>query len=138
MDPLEFFRREWRVIRDAPMTFGIAAILIALGGYYVARLQADDRIATLEERLKLRDDQIAELRAKEGGISPADEAQAGIDVADPREIVLTRKSAGTVYKGENGVLVIGGMIPLPGTGAGQTTDESVVRLHDLAQAAKRF
>ena len=77
-DLLKYLSTEWATISKAPFTFFIAVATIAVLAWAWGRFQAKDKIDSLDARLKLRDDEIADYRRKLDGQSP-DEAHAQIE-----------------------------------------------------------
>ena len=77
-DFVTYVAKEWNVIWQAPVTF-IAATIVA-GGIIWAAMEFRYRsvLESLNERIRLRDDQIAQFREKIGTASP-DEIKARID-----------------------------------------------------------
>lgn len=103
---LSTFKDEWRVIADAPWSF--AAVLAAATGimWLVLRALKAQEIADLKGRLQLRDDQIADYKAKLNGATP-DEAKARFaelealvapmrprELTDRQALIITRAIAG--------------------------------------------
>ena len=78
MDVLQYFVDEWPAISSAPVSFITGAFVVGLAMYGLARLQTRDRVSSLEERLKLKDDRIADYENQLGGASP-DEAKERMD-----------------------------------------------------------
>jgi hypothetical protein len=77
-DFIKYIADEWHVIWQAPVTF-IAAILAVCGLVWAAmEFRYRSVIDSLNERIRLRDDQIAQVREKVGTASP-DEIRARID-----------------------------------------------------------
>lgn len=58
------------MIGQAPVTFILLVVVIALMMYFIVRHQFSDRIESLEGRVKLRDDRIADYEAKLKGATP--------------------------------------------------------------------
>lgn len=64
MEFLAYLAKEWGAIGQAPFIFAIAAVLAGLLGYGIARLIFTARLDTANDRLKLKDDQIADKDRK--------------------------------------------------------------------------
>lgn len=77
MDILGFIKGEWAVISQAPLTFLLWGGVAAIAAYAFARHQLADQMASLGERLNLKDDRIAAYLEKLQGATP-DEAKAKI------------------------------------------------------------
>ncbi|MCC0031170.1 MAG: hypothetical protein H6891_13675 [Brucellaceae bacterium] len=64
MDWIKDFKEVWPLMSQAPFVFlGIATALSGLV-YWLVRLHFSQQIATLNERIKLKDEQISDLRQK--------------------------------------------------------------------------
>ena len=83
MDFVSFIKTDWAVVSEAPFTFIIGAILIAALTYAFVRVQFSDRISSLNGRLKLKDDRIAEYEQNTGTQTP-DEAKQVISSLEKR------------------------------------------------------
>lgn len=66
MEWLTYLAKEWGVIGQAPFTFLIAAVLTLVMGYGLARWAFMVRLDTASDRLKLKDEQIADRDRKLG------------------------------------------------------------------------
>lgn len=81
-------KTNWALISQAPWAFGaVTLIIIVVVSFVVNRLKAE-QIASLEGRLKLRDDEIADYKRKLSGATP-DEAKNRIEVLE-REVASLR------------------------------------------------
>lgn len=83
MELFDYIKSEWQTISQAPGTFLIGIIITGGAMYAFVRHQLGDRISALEERIKLKDDQLCEYRDKLNGASP-DEVKARIDGLEGR------------------------------------------------------
>lgn len=97
-DIATYVAREWRVIAQAPWTFAIALAALSALAYFAARWRFSARIEHLDERVKLRDDQIADYKRKLDGATP-DEARARLDALEklvghlkPRELTASQRA----------------------------------------------
>lgn len=80
-DIISTAKANWAVISQAPWAFAAwTAIIIAAVWAIVTHLKANT-VETLESRLKLRDDEIADYKRKLSGASP-DEARSRIDALE--------------------------------------------------------
>jgi hypothetical protein len=100
--------KEWQVIAQAPAVFTLSMTTSGAVVWIAARLYYAGRIESLDHRLKLKDDQLADYRNKLSGASP-DEAKARLDAlenqvralsprrltADQREQLRSRLAQGT-------------------------------------------
>ena len=77
MDFITYLAGEAQVIAQAPVAFILLAFVIGLMMYLFVRHQFADRVASMEGRLNLKDDRIADYESKLKGASP-DEAAATI------------------------------------------------------------
>ena len=77
-DFFKYVLGEWRVIAQAPVSFAASLVVVAAVMYAAARWRYAGTIATLEERLRLRDDRAAEYERKLQGATP-DQARATIE-----------------------------------------------------------
>jgi hypothetical protein len=77
----DYIAGEWKVISQAPFTFIIGTLFLSGLAYLAARWRYAGRLETIEERIKFRDDLVADYRQKLQGASP-DEARARIDVLE--------------------------------------------------------
>ena len=110
---VKYVAGEWQVILQAPLAFALCLIVIFGLAYSVARWRYTGSIETLESRIKLRDDQVAEYKQKLSGATP-DEAKARLDALEkqisalvPRRLSMEQKN--TIRKRINqrtGVIVI--------------------------------
>jgi hypothetical protein len=69
MEFLNYLKGEWLVISQAPVTFITGAFLVGLIVYGFVRHQFSDRLATLDERIRLKDEleaRIQEVREEFG------------------------------------------------------------------------
>lgn len=71
-DFIDYVIREWAVISKAPATFVVASIVVAAIIWLFARSLYSGQIASLNERIKLRDDQLGDLQKKLHAVSPSD------------------------------------------------------------------
>jgi hypothetical protein len=85
MDLVAYLDREWMVISNAPFTFISGTLLVAAASYAVLRVQFEDRLRSLEARIALRDDRIAEYERKLDGNSPG-VAKFGPEELEPRSV----------------------------------------------------
>lgn len=88
---LAFLSSQWAVIEKAPFVFLTGAVLIAGLVYAWVRHQFAERIASLDSRLRLRDDRIAEYERKLNASSP-DEAKERIDRLEAQIAALQPRS----------------------------------------------
>ncbi|MEW6016765.1 MAG: hypothetical protein AB1760_01670 [Pseudomonadota bacterium] len=91
----EYLAREWAVVSQAPFTFIIASLLVGAVAWAAVLWRYGGKIDHLEERVRLRDDEIADYKRKLDGATP-DEARARIeklehDIERLSEAVLPRK-----------------------------------------------
>lgn len=80
---LDHIAREWGVITQAPMTFIAATLVMAALAYGASRWRFGGTIESLQHRLALKEDQLADYRDKLKGASP-DEARARLDGLESR------------------------------------------------------
>ena len=71
-DILKYVAGEWDMISQAPVSFVIAVLIIAIVIWLFRRSLYTGQITLLNERLKLRDDQLGDLQKKLHADSPAD------------------------------------------------------------------
>lgn len=93
----DFFAGEWVVVSGAPFGFAAAILAAALLLYWIFRARYQDRLDTLEQRLKLRDDQISQFQSKVGSTSP-DEVKARIDALEARVHAIAPRRATEAQK----------------------------------------
>ena len=89
---LAFLSANWAVVKGAPLavvTLFIMAVAIAYGA---SSLLHSSKVGDLEQRIKLRDDQLEDLRAKVGTAS-ADEIKARIDKLEAQVSDLVKETA---------------------------------------------
>ncbi|MEX3009018.1 hypothetical protein ABVT35_11110 [Hoeflea sp. TYP-13] len=82
------------MISQAPVTFIVGAVIILVAAYGICRLQFSDRIGTLNERIALKDDTIAQYKDNTGADSPDDarrmiaELEKRLEALEPRALSL--------------------------------------------------
>lgn len=91
MDLVAYLKGEWLVISQAPVTFLTGALVIGALSYAFVRHQFSDRLASLGERLRLKDDRLKEYADKLSGASP-DEARRMIASLEKRLDALEPRS----------------------------------------------
>lgn len=84
---LRHLEREGQVILQSPLTFTISALVVATALWWLFQWRTSDRIESLEGRIKLRDDQVANYKAKLSGATP-DEAKARLDALERQVMAL--------------------------------------------------
>lgn len=92
MDFVRHLEKEWAVVSQAPFTFILLAVFVFVATAVIMRFLYSARIATLEERIQLRDDKLRDIKEKTGTTSPdaliakidelEDRVKAAKDVAD--------------------------------------------------------
>jgi hypothetical protein len=78
-----YLKGEWLVVSQAPATFITGVFLVGLIVYGVVRHQFSDRLATLDKRIRLKDERLNEYASKLDGASP-DEAKKRMDQLEAR------------------------------------------------------
>jgi len=93
-----YFAKEWSVISRAPLIFLMAAAVVCGLAYIATSWLYKGRISHLDERIRLRDDQLDDYKTKLEGASP-DEARARLDALEaqvagllPRHLSETQKA----------------------------------------------
>jgi hypothetical protein len=71
MEFLTYMAKEWSVVGKAPLTFLIAVVLAGLVAYALARWAFTARLDTAADRLKFKDEQIADRDRKLGELVQA-------------------------------------------------------------------
>ena len=110
---LKYFAAEGRVILKAPVTFGIALVLLVGLVWTALSWDFSSRIANLDSRISLRDDQIADYKSKLNGATP-DEAKKRLDALEselkaltPRRLTGDQKNKiAQALKGTTGMLYL--------------------------------
>ncbi len=87
MPVVDLLRENWAVISAAPWAFVAIAAAFLLMGFAAGRFFLSERISSLEGRIALKDDRIADYEAKLQGATP-DEAKAKIEALERRLGVL--------------------------------------------------
>lgn len=88
MEILTFFKGEWQTISQAPFTFATGAILISGLAFLILRAFFEGRISTLEGRISLKDDQLADYKNKLSGATP-DEAKQRLEKLEQQVVALS-------------------------------------------------
>lgn len=109
-DFLKYIVSEWAVIRQTPVVF-VAAILVVIGlVYFAIDWRYSSVISSLKERISLRDDQIGQLKDKVGTASP-DEIKARIDRLESEVKALSPRRLSDAQRSQ----LTTGLRRLPGT-----------------------
>jgi hypothetical protein len=122
---IKYVAGEWSVLRGAPVTFLLGILMVGALVFAASRWQHGSRIEHLNERLRLKDDQLADLKTKLAAASsptqkaPATQARSGSVkppppsliaptpptppiVADPPDVALIKRLA-AVFESHTGV-----------------------------------
>ncbi len=83
-------QQQWNAVKDAPILYISALAAIAVLIWVVITHLKSGRIESLEERIRLRDDEIADYKRKLEGATP-DEAAAKIAEAERSILILEEK-----------------------------------------------
>lgn len=67
---VRYLQQEWETLSSAPFTFIVAALLAGAVAYAAARFHYDTQIKSLEARMGIKNDQIADLRERLGIVVP--------------------------------------------------------------------
>lgn len=89
----EYLLNEWRTVSQAPASFLLGNALVAVLTHAMSKWYFTGRISTLEDRLKLRDDRIAEYKEKTQSTNP-DEAKARLERLEEQIAALTPRTLG--------------------------------------------
>jgi hypothetical protein len=106
MDFLTYLAKEGAAIWQAPLTFLTAAVLAGLLGYGIARLIFMSRLDTAADRLKLKDEQIADRDRKLDELrqvteSPPPKVEAHGDGEDDYSDVIRKLVSRYIFETEN-------------------------------------
>lgn len=80
---LAFLQSQWSMIAEAPLPFIVGWLIFGGVAWAMARHQFSERLATAEERIRFKDDQIAAYKDKLQGATP-DEAAGRIAALEAR------------------------------------------------------
>ena len=92
MELIDYLKTEWAVISQAPLTFVAGAFILGIMMYGIVRLQFTDRLSSLNERLKLKDDRIFEYKRSTGADTPdqarrlISELEKRLEALEPRKL----------------------------------------------------
>ena len=82
-DLVNLITNEWPVIAEAPWSFATAVLIVATLLWIAMQHLYRHQIGDLQERVRLRDDQIADYQAKLGD-APADEIKQKIEALESK------------------------------------------------------
>lgn len=105
MEWLTYLAKEWGVIGQAPFTFLMAATLAGLLGYGIARLIFTARLDTASDRLKLKDERVADLERKldelqQASESPPPTVEAHGDGSDDHSAVIRQLVSRYIFESQ--------------------------------------
>jgi hypothetical protein len=90
MGLLSEFLAQLKSVQTVWMPFVLAAAIVAIAAWKIAKSQTASAISSLEHRIRLRDDEIAEYKRQFSGASP-DDARAMVDALEKQVAALPRR-----------------------------------------------